>query len=243
MFKISERHWAWLGRVAILVTILGGPTILLGYCHHNPSASLIAKVEYGAFSLPDDIEQADKALADAMSSAALTEQLRSKFPDEKAPLERFAYAISAYLLENRWNSRAGNAKSAKTLCVATVTNEGDRVAKSVVLELPGSEAARITRSNGTSKFISAAGPYEIGDLSPQESLTVLAWAYSTPYNEPKLVHADGIGKVLLYQPMSPFWNSLRRNLVWAPMIVWLLVVVCLGLYGFIRNVKAQRVQR
>ena len=105
MFKISERHWAWLGRVAILVTILGGPTILLGYCHHNPSASLIAKVEYGAFSLPDDIEQADKALADAMSSAALTEQLRSKFPDEKAPLERFAYAISAYLLENRWKAQ------------------------------------------------------------------------------------------------------------------------------------------
>jgi hypothetical protein len=181
MFKISERHWAWLGKLAIVLTIVGAPTIFVAYCHRNPSASLIAKVQYGAFSLPDDIQAADKKFYDAVSSTALTEQLRREFPDEKAPLERFAWAMTKYLLDNRQNSRPGNAKSAETLYVATVTNEGDRTAKGVVLELPGSKAARITRSNGTGKFIDAAGPYEIGDLSPQESLTLLAWAYGTPF--------------------------------------------------------------
>ena len=45
MFKISERHWAWLGRLAIIVTLLGAPTIFLTLCHRSPTASLIAKVQ------------------------------------------------------------------------------------------------------------------------------------------------------------------------------------------------------
>ena len=95
MFKISERHWAWLGRLAIIVTLLGAPTIFLTLCHRSPTASLVAKVDYGAFSLPDDIERAEKALEEAISSTSLAEQLRRKFPDEKAHLDSFAYEISS----------------------------------------------------------------------------------------------------------------------------------------------------
>ena len=40
-----------------------------------------------------------------------------------------------------------------------------------------------------------------------------------PYEQPKLVHADGDRESApVSADKSPFWNGLRRNLVWAPMI-------------------------
>jgi len=87
-------------------------------------------------------------------------------------------------------------------------------------------------SNGTGHSLITGNRVDIGDLHPGEMVEVKMWhKWMFGFEDFRITHKDGVGKIIELRKVNPFWYYLSRNWLIIP---WLLTAVSMiPLFGIL----------
>lgn len=113
------------------------------------------------------------------------------------------------------------ARDSQGVWVITVVNEGSKAAESIKLKIPSCTSVSILREGGEPSYKESSEIIELGELQPQESVSVKAWVGYYSHVDARLTYKNGIGKVIISETASPFWVWMDRK--WG-LVAWLLLM-------------------
>lgn len=207
--------------VAGLITIPAGIVQILQWLR-LPRERLVATVtpsEY--FGPPPDSLEIRRKLADTITGGDLTYIL--KLGSEKALSDSVAIQFAARINQNHRMRRAlafsdPSRSSFGAAYRILVENAGERGVTDTKLRIPYLVAWCSTREGHPQTCAFGSGPIELGTLSPQERLSMTAWASqgSAPYYfaDFRIAHAQGIGRVEFAMLRGPpnWWDRMKGPL-------------------------------
>jgi hypothetical protein len=234
-----------LARLIILggsAAAIVGAVVALIVWWQTPSARLEAEVSGGVFRLPPSVSDRSP-IADTLGFKKQLSLILAA-GDTRPPRTRVDSLIEssrlsqAYrLLEERVT--ASSVRQSYDLWrlggywTATVHNAGDRTLTSVVLTgttSPGTEAVCIHYADSVA-CPRASSKIRIGEMEPGEVVRVHAWTSSEPasssYDEMRLTHAAGRGKIKVLLPLPSGWRTVRTVLDMAGVIAVVTLVAAL----------------
>ena len=95
-------------------------------------------------------------------------------------------------------------------------NNGSLTTTAVTLTLPPDVMfARVTRPGAASEDLRFREVIAIGDLQPQQGVSIVVWTHSRPSalsaDSIRASHSAGIGAVVILAPAGPFWVWMEKN--------------------------------
>jgi hypothetical protein len=224
----SQAVWALVGQVSAVVALLGGLIGLFKFAT-QPKIGLSAELSLTEFHLPPDVIRQRELIAQLGAPEAIDSLLApvaEEYPQHIDAIEAAKEKIIRYLLNASFKIQR-DAGQFSGLWVASVTNDGNLPADEVVLSLPGARAVRLLRAEKLQEF--PEGPVNLGTVRPGDSVTVIAWTFTTPgawdVEHVFLSHANGLGKVRIRRIRT--WPSVSTIALFtaSPLLIYILVVI------------------
>jgi hypothetical protein len=213
---LTEERWAAVGKAAAVATIIGTAIALLTF-FGRPAPDVVAELRVSEFLVPPTL------MRDAQ-----------EFLDQEDPPT--GYPQLYVWLADRLASY-GSVGSIRAMWRLELRNEGRVVARAVSVQVPGLMAASVRRPTGDVETIEGEGglvDVGIGDLRPQESVTLLAWVRSGDFavRDLRVLHEDGVAPLRTPPEVSRFWARLQ------PLAFLLFYLSAMGVLMLVVLIKA-----
>ena len=227
--------WAAFGKFAAVVAVVSA---LVGiYVTLAPSGPrLLVKHSSYDFSLPPDVTDTFEALRKANSVDELTSITSSPLgylKTEKLQDDR-ARELASRLVEHlnaAWPARFRFfTPDFGDVHYLTITNDGDRPAEDVTLDLPRFDVAVVT--DGSARRPVRAGPLKLGVIRPRTSIGVTIWGspskwdWEPPLGRLNITYSQGVGEII-YGTEVFGWRGDLANSFWLAVMFAVAVGFCL----------------
>jgi hypothetical protein len=221
----SELKWrVMLLEIMAVVIGLANVVLIVHQCFNAHTADLHAELTSGVFFVPPGISQEFEALRRLSDNADLAKNLdiehdlnlMSHDPELiKSAKNSIVSNVSLYLNQRIPGRLPSPYSLLEGIWTGSIENTGDTTARAVTITIPYSKYFCEERRGAEAKCEVATDVFRVGDLQPQESVTVRAWTSAAPdrYWESQLhlSFMDGVGSVRILASASPFWRWMEQS--------------------------------
>lgn len=218
-----DSFWAGMGAAA------GAFAVLLAWLQYRTGKTgLVAEVSSVEYSVPDHIASGPSRIYDLISRNPVLRSRAGEYSEEREEvLKEFEIEFEkVFPRKLRFTS-----ESLRGYVRIKLFNHGHSTAEAVAVKLSSAVLARITRSGHDSPEQEVSGVVEVGDVRPGEDVLVEVWGrYSSSSKEPKVVQKNGRAKVLHFETVTPFWQSISKNWVLLILVLfWVLLTILIAI--------------
>ena len=237
---MGSKALIWLTIISLIFALAVAVTNLWDWVM-SPDPNLVAEIEYGLFEYPPGLIDSLKSLRNLADESRLMEieleDALKPIPDSMRESSRHWILLyfSLYLKEHLPSGVPQPFSDIRGYWSITLRNEGEKLARSVMLRLHNLVYVCIYRDGEALVSNESPESIKIGDLHPLEEIRIIAWSSGEPsfyryrYDEIRLTHESGVGTVLIRAPIDPVWHKLASfwEILWSTIQFFIIAVLIL----------------
>jgi hypothetical protein len=242
----GQKWWVIIGKFSTVVLLLGGLFKL--YSEVRPSGpEVVARVSYASFDISPDLIQAFQSFRAANSLGEIAKVVRPPLQAKHADDPLFEMEVARAIMEHLDGAWPEQFKFRidlyKSLITVSLSNNGNRIAEAVVLDLPASGVGLYTMEDGKRKMITVERAVAIGSIRPGNSVSVALWS-TLPFDSTdavgvRVTHSVGIGSVSFPTVAYGVPGFVARNfwllIIESPLVLLALFIITLVIRGLLNK--------